>query len=154
MVKPSELSWAMIGSASALSTSATLHRAPPVVGISPRAATKAFSSAAPRSVSIPMTSPVDFISGPSAVSTSISLTVENTGALTATSGRAATHHASGQLDHRNTGHLAEEGHRPRRPGIDLEHVGNAAVHRELDVAETADVKGARDADGGVDDEPA
>ena len=80
----------MIGSASALSTSATLHSAPPVVGTSPSAATNAFSSAAPRSVSMPITSPVDFISGPSAVSTSISLTVENTGALTATSGRAGT----------------------------------------------------------------
>ena len=39
---------------------------------------------------MPMTSPVDFISGPSAVSTSMSFTVENTGAFTATSGRAGT----------------------------------------------------------------
>jgi len=65
-----------------------LQSTAPLVGTEPSAATNAFSRAAPRLMSIPITSPVDFISGPSAESTSASLTVENTGALTATSGAA------------------------------------------------------------------
>src|ERR1035437_6249591 len=79
-----------MGSASALSGSAMLHRQPPDLGTKPSAPRKAFSRAGPRSTSMPITSPVDFISGPSTVSTSVSLTVENTGALTATSGRGGT----------------------------------------------------------------
>ena len=67
-----------------------LQRAPPRAGITPIAETNAFSRAAPSSRSIPIVSPVLFISGPSAVSTAVSLTIENTGAFTATSGRAGT----------------------------------------------------------------
>src|ERR1700704_4309503 len=67
-----------------------LHSVTPDGGADPNAERNAFSSAAPRSTSMPITSPVDFISGPSTVSTSVSLTVENTGAFTATSGRGGT----------------------------------------------------------------
>ncbi len=49
------------------------------------AAISAFASAASNVRSTPMTSPVDFISGPRSVSTPISFDIENTGALTATS---------------------------------------------------------------------
>ena len=115
---------------------------------------------------MPITSPVDFISGPSAESTRASLTVEKTGALTATSGQRraqagleaevgeplAAHHPGGQLDHRHPGDLADEGHRPRRPGVDLEDVGEAAPDDELDVAETVHRERPGDGDG-VDNDP-
>ena len=44
----------------------------------------AFASADGKSISMPIASPVDFISGPRYVSTPISFDIENTGALTAT----------------------------------------------------------------------
>src|SRR5579884_2473219 len=78
-----------MGNASCLSASAMLHRAPPPVGTPPSAARNAFSMAASSLVSAPITSPVDFISGPSAMSIGCSLDIENTGALMATTGRGA-----------------------------------------------------------------
>ena len=49
------------------------------------AAMSAFASAASNVWSTPITSPVDFISGPRWVSTPMSFDIEKTGALTATS---------------------------------------------------------------------
>ena len=49
------------------------------------AASSALATAPRKSISMPMTSPVDFISGPRYVSTPASLDIENTGAFTATS---------------------------------------------------------------------
>ena len=48
------------------------------------AAWSALASAASNVLSTPMTSPVDFISGPRWVSTPMSFDMENTGAFTAT----------------------------------------------------------------------
>ena len=78
-------SW-IIGRASSLSGSArvTSSAAPlPPAGTSIPEATIALYSAREKSVSIPRTSPVLFISGPKLISTSVSLANENTGALTA-----------------------------------------------------------------------
>ena len=46
------------------------------------AAINAFAAADSKSLSIPITSPVDFISGPKKVSTPDNFDIENTGALT------------------------------------------------------------------------
>ena len=67
-----------------LSLSATLKRTPlPRFKFNPEAI-KAFDTADPNSKSTPITSPVDFISGPKYVSTPANLDIEKTGALTAT----------------------------------------------------------------------
>ena len=82
---PSQWKPSMIGTTSGLSLSATVTSIFPLrAGASP-AATSDFQSAGAKERSIPMTSPVLFISGPRYVSTSSSLAIENTGALRATS---------------------------------------------------------------------
>ena len=54
----------MMGTDSALFLSAMLSRTPPPLGSISSAESSAFASAAGNSLSTPMTSPVDFISGP------------------------------------------------------------------------------------------
>ena len=70
--------------ASALSLSATVISTFPCSGICTPLATRALYSALSRVPSPPSASPVDFISGPSTVSTLRSLAKENTGAFTNT----------------------------------------------------------------------
>ena len=66
-----------------LSLSATLIKTVPSLGIAIPDEIKALYNAELKSVSIPITSPVDFISGPKVVSTPTNFDIENTGALTA-----------------------------------------------------------------------
>ena len=82
--KPASCSWWITGSISVLCRSAMLMSTPPPGGSAMSADISAFASAAGNVWSIPITSPVDFISGPRYVSTPISFDIENTGALTAT----------------------------------------------------------------------
>ena len=85
-LKPKAAKSRMIGSASALSGSASVTRsaAPlPPAGTSMPDATMALYKAREKSVSMPKISPVDFISGPKLMSTSVSFENENTGAFTA-----------------------------------------------------------------------
>ena len=70
-----------------LSRLATLHEDRSDAGRAWPAATIAFASATPASSSIPMTSPVDFISGPRTVSTPGNRPKGRTAALTAAYGR-------------------------------------------------------------------
>ena len=70
--------------ASALSRSATVMRIVPSSGIRMFAPLIALNKASEYVRPIPITSPVDFISGPRAISTSPILEKENTGAFTAT----------------------------------------------------------------------
>jgi hypothetical protein len=72
------------GKDAALCSSGTETNAMPSFGILVPAATCAFANAAPKVVSMPMTSPVDFISGPRTVSTPGNLMNGNTASLTLT----------------------------------------------------------------------
>jgi hypothetical protein len=65
-----------------LSRFATLTNTVPEAGSAVPLATSAFASAQPGSASIPITSPVDFISGPSTVSTPGNRPKGNTAAFT------------------------------------------------------------------------
>ena len=67
-----------------MSSSEILKRMEPFSGNLKLAAIKALVIADSKSWSIPMTSPVDFISGPRYVSTPVNLDIENTGAFTPT----------------------------------------------------------------------
>ena len=62
-----------------------MARIVPESGIIMPAATNALWRAFSKTLSLPITSPVDFISGPRAISTSESLAKEKTGTLTAIS---------------------------------------------------------------------
>ena len=103
-------------------------------------ASRALATAPRKSKSIPMTSPVDFISGPRYVSTPASLDIENTGAFTATKfcrfPRPPLYPISARVlpsiilvasfTIGNTGDLGEEGHCATGAGIHLQN-----VHRRL-----------------------
>ena len=85
IVHPAEYSSRIICNESDLSRSAMLSSTGSPGLIERPAAISAFATAGVNSVSIPITSPVDFISGPKYVSTPVSLDIEKTGALTPTS---------------------------------------------------------------------
>ena len=96
---------------------------------------------------IPITSPVDRISGPRITSTPGNFTKGKTASLTETWGRSDTsrtpssaiagaqHHPGRQLGERQPDRLRDERHGPRRARVDLEHVDRVALDRELDVEE-------------------
>ena len=112
---------------------------------------------APKSASMPMTSPVDFISGPRIVSTPGNLMNGNTASLTrdvrAARSRAvkpmlgerlAGHALRGDLRERHADRLRHERHRARRARVHLEHVDVAVLHRELHVHQADDAELARE----------
>ena len=94
---------------------------------------------------VPMTSPVDFISGPRIGSASGNLMNGNTASLTEKYGgmRSAVrpcaasdlagHDARRDLGERNAGGLGDERHGARGARVDLQDVDDAALDRELDV---------------------
>ena len=83
---------------------------------------------------MPITSPVERISGPSTMSTPVNLMNGNTASFTETCDghriggdpllgeRDAGHHLGGDLRRRQTGRLGDERHRAAGAGIHLEHV--------------------------------
>ena len=106
---------------------------------------------------MPITSPVDFISGPSTVSTlSPKRANGNTASLTPTwravrdsklcgvkakaRERFAGHDARRDLGDRHAGHLGDERHRARGARIDLEHVDVAVLDGVLHVHQAADLE--------------
>ena len=100
---------------------------------------------------MPITSPVDFISGPSTVSTPGKRAKGNTASFTARcfgSGglrlklleRLAGHDARRDLGDRQADDFGDEGHRARGARIDLEHVDLAVLDRVLHVHQPADVE--------------
>ncbi len=107
----------------------------------------------------PITSPVDFISGPRMRSTPGKRAKGKTASLTATCGRArfglepevgellARHHPRGDLGDRHAGRLGDEGHGARGARIDLEHIDVAVLDRELHVHQPDDAERARERRG-------
>ena len=79
-----------MGNISGLSASAMVSSTEPPRGTCTPDAAKALRRAPTRVWSMPIASPVDFISGPRYESTACSLLIENTGALTATRSRGGT----------------------------------------------------------------
>ena len=83
-VKPQAASRRATATTASFATSGTERKALPAVGRSVPAPTCALAKAAPKLPSMPITSPVDFISGPSTVSTPGNLMNGNTASLTLT----------------------------------------------------------------------
>ena len=101
--------------------------------------------------SIPMTSPVDFISGPSSVSTFGKRANGKTASLTEIcfsfgcseleiGEPGAGHDLGGDLGNLDADRLCDEGHGARGARIDLEDVDVAVLHRVLHVHQPADLK--------------
>ncbi len=121
------------------------------------------AKARPKSVSKPMTSPVDFISGPRIRSTPGKRANGNTASLTATWPKAgprpaapigssaakllAGHHPRRDLGDRHAGRLGDERHRARGARVDLEHVDFAVLDGELHIHQPDDIERARERDG-------
>ncbi len=119
-----------------------------------------FANARPNERSMPMTSPVERISGPSTVSTPGKRLNGSTASFTlvwpdAVGGRKQTlfaqlgerradHHPGRDLRERHAGRLGDERHRAARPRVRLEHEHLPGLHRVLDVDEAPDVERARD----------
>ena len=108
--------------------------------------------------SMPITSPVDFISGPSTVSTPGKRANGNTASLTPTvlevhrreleAGEAFARHDAGRdLGDRQADHLGDERHRARGARIDLEHVDVAVLDGVLHVHQAADLERQRERAG-------
>ena len=136
----------------------------PVTGSDPYTASCDLAYAVPNIASMPITSPVERISGPSTVSTpapvaSLNRPNGSTASLTATgesSGRVppspsagqhargaqradrrAEHHQRGRLGERHGGRLGHERHGPRRARVRLEHVQHPGRERVLHVEQPA-----------------
>ena len=141
-----------IGTTAARSRGATLTNAVPPAGSRLDAATWLLANAAGKSVAIPITSPVDRISGPSTMSTPGNFANGNTASFTETyrgTGsavipwlleRPAHHHPRRRLRQVQPGRLRDERHRARRPRVDLQDVDLAVLHGELDVHQPADLQ--------------
>ena len=103
------------------------------------------TKASPKLSPTPITSPVDFISGPRMVSTPGNLRNGNTASFTEKYGgndflcrslalqRNTGHRARGNLRQRHTDRLGHKRHGARRTRIHFEHVDCVALHRELHV---------------------
>ena len=135
-----------------LSLSLTLTKTLPDRGSLTPAPSWALAKALPNSMSMPMTSPVDFISGPSRVSTPGNLTKGKTDSLTEMclgtmslvnaeflQGLAG-HHPGGDLGQGPPGGLGNEGDGAAGPGVDLEQVDGVVLDRELDVHQADDLQ--------------
>ncbi len=155
-----------------LSLSATEMNTVPVSGMPPYAASWLFANAVGKSRSIPITSPVERISGPSTESTIRPSLVRkrlkgSTASLTATGASSGTREPSDggqqalvlELGDRGAGHdprrglrerdaerLRHERHRAARPRVRLDHVEHARADRELHVEQPphADALGDRE----------
>ena len=124
----------------------------PESGILKPAAICDLAKAMPKEWSIPITSPVDFISGPSRMSTLGKRLKGKTASLTEMCfGRMGfgetqllqgfpQHHLRGELRQGNADRLADEGDGPRGAGVDLQDVELAVLDRVLDVHEADDVE--------------
>jgi hypothetical protein len=139
-----------------LSTSATLHNTPPLEGISPSAATKAFSSAGGLHLGTERGVDVDQLDGGEhrRLDRDERARRNKSGCPAQLRERCSAHDTRGQLDHGNARDLAEKGHRSRRARVHLQHVWDTTVDGELDVAETAHVECPGDPNGRIDDESA
>ena len=164
MRKPSVLSMSAMRTTASFSASATEMKMEPSRGSRSPAASDALAKASGKLVPTPMTSPVDFISGPRVVSTPGKRGKGRTASLTATccrSRRQGTRPArdrllpagqaqvaqllagddpGGHAGQRHPGGLADEGHRAAAARVDLEHVDAgppvvALLHRVLHVHE-------------------
>ena len=111
-------------------------RAPPPIWL--------FAKAASKERSMPITSPVERISGPSTVSTPGKRANGNTASLTPTWRGAGTsrlklferlpnHHPRSDLRHRDPDHLGNEGHGARCARIDFKHIDVTVLDRILNV---------------------
>ena len=131
------------------------------------AACSALWNARPNVESIPITSPVERISGPSAGSTSGNRENGSTASFTATwarrsafehrrpeqslgaqfGERRAEHHPRRHLRQRHAGRLGDERHGAARPRVRLDDVHRRARHRVLHVDQPAHVEAGRDRRG-------
>ncbi len=150
----------------------------PLVGSDPKAPAWALENAVPKSESSPITSPVDFISGPSTVSTWRPSRVRNrlngiTASLTAIGWSAGSeppspvagqyagspelrdrlphHHPRRGLGQRDRGRLRDERDGPARPRVGLEHVEHVGAERVLDVEQPQHADAASDRLGRLPD---
>ena len=150
----------------------------PLVGSEPKAAVCALANAVPKSASKPITSPVDFISGPSTVSTLLPSGGWNrlngiTASLTAigeSGGRLPPSPLAGSSPSARSvlidspsitraaalasgvaGRLGDERHRARGARVGLEHVEHVGAERELDVEQPEHADPAGDRLGGLAD---
>src|SRR6266700_3586302 len=106
------------------------------------------AKARPKSASNPMTSPVDFISGPRIRSTPGKRANGNTASLTATwptPGRGrreplAGHHPRRDLSDRHAGRLGDKGHGARGARVDFEHIHLAILDGELHIHQPDDIE--------------
>ena len=115
------------------------------------------AKAMPKSFEIPMTSPVDFISGPSSVSAPGNLRNGNTDSLTKKRDdlevlgepllgeRSSRHDPGRHLRERHAGRLAHEGRRARGARVHLEHVDHVVLDGVLDVHQARDPEGEAEA---------
>ena len=156
-----------------LSRLATETKTAPLVGSPPYAADCDLANAVPKSASMPITSPVERISGPEHVVDAAPLDgpeplerqhrlldrrsaratrqrrppspVRGQQALGAQLGdRRAEHHPGGRLGQRHAGRLRDERHRARGPRVRLQHVEDVGGQRELHVEQPADADAAGD----------
>ena len=141
----------------------------PPAGSGLPAAVWLLAKASPKLASMPITSPVERISGPRTVSTSGKRLKGSTASFTATcppvdrlaqeplgpqlGQRGAQHHPGRHLGQRHAGGLGHEGHRAAGPGVGLDHEHLALLHRVLHVDEAAHVEGLGDGPGVALDAP-
>ena len=157
ILKPRSCSWVAIPVAAGLSPSATVRNTVPWLGSRAPAAAWALANAVGKSGAIPITSPVERISGPSSESEPAKRSNGSTASLTQTwpstgsSGRSRSairspeHDPAGELGERQADRLGDERHRPRGARVGLDHVQPVvAVDRELDVEQPDDAQRSRD----------
>ena len=157
-----------------LSRFAMLTNTRPEVGSDPNAALWALANAVPKSASRPITSPVDFISGPRIVSTwrpsgilnrlngiTASFTAigasdgrfppspaaGSTPGLSQRGDRLAQHHPGRGLGQRSRGRLGDERHRATGAWVGLQDVEHVGAERELDVQQAQHPHPPRDRPG-------
>ena len=142
-----------------MSPSVTVMKTVPVSGSLAPAAACALANAVGKSDAMPITSPVERISGPSSASAPAKRSNGSTASFTDTwplvgsrgqlevGDPLAEHQAAGQLRERQADGLRDERHRPRRARVGLDHVQLVAVDRELDVDQADHPERQRDSRG-------
>src|SRR6516164_9519679 len=135
-----------------LSLFATDTNTRPLTGSDPYTASCDFPYAVPNIESIPITSPVERISGPSTVSTpapeasrnrpngstaSLTATGESSGSVPPSPSAGSIPDERSRLRQRHRGRLGHERYRPRGAWVRLEHVQHPRRQRVLDVQQTA-----------------
>ena len=153
-LKPSECNSRTASAMRVLSLSRTETNTVPLRGTRVPPPSWLLAKAIAKERSMPMTSPVERISGPSTVSTPGKRANGNTNSFTPTCLKSALlqlevgellagHDARCDLGDRRADHLGDEGHRARGARVDFEHVDLAVLDRVLHVHQADDVEAER-----------